>query len=375
MNKILLHDKTFKPFIPAERIEKAIDDVAAKINADYKGTDTVPVLLCVLNGSILFTAELMKRLDFDVDLMSIKLSSYRGTTSTGTVHMEMGLTGDITGKEVIIVEDIVDTGRTIEALVKILYARKAAKVKVCTLLLKPEMYNKSISLDYVAMEIPDDFIVGFGLDYDGLGRNYKDIYVLDNEKKPDMKYYILFGPPGAGKGTQASAMVQKYNLCHLSTGELLRSEIAAGTPLGLQAKALIEAGSLVPDEVVEGMIEAKFKSTEGVSGFLLDGFPRTIAQAEALDAMLAKDGEAVTAVVSIMIPDAMIHERIAHRATIEGRADDARPEVVENRIRTYHDKTEPLVDFYKKAGRYNEIDGVGTIDEVRSRIFELMNKF
>ena len=183
-----------------------------------------------------------------------------------------------------------------------------------------------------------------------------------------MKYYILFGPPGAGKGTQASAMVQKYNLCHLSTGELLRSEIAAGTPLGLQAKALIEAGSLVPDEVVEGMIEAKFQSTEGV-------FPRTIAQAEALDAMLAKTGEAVTTVVSIMIPDAMIHERIAHRATIEGRADDARPEVVENRIRTYHDKTEPLVGFYKETGRYNEIDGVGTIAEVQGRIFDLMDRF
>ncbi len=180
-NKIKLHDKVFKPLIPEEQIEKSIDAVAAKINADYEGTDTVPVLLCVLNGSILFTAELMKRLDFDVDLMSIKLSSYRGTTSSGTVHTDMGLTGDITGKEVIIVEDIVDTGRTIEALVKILYARKASKVKVCTLLLKPEMYNKSITLDYVAMEIPNDFIVGFGLDYDGLGRNYKDIYILDTE--------------------------------------------------------------------------------------------------------------------------------------------------------------------------------------------------
>ena len=190
-----------------------------------------------------------------------------------------------------------------------------------------------------------------------------------------MKYYILFGPPGAGKGTQASAMVQKYNLCHLSTGELLRSEIAAGTPLGLQAKALIEAGSLVPDEVVEGMIEARFQAAQGVDGFLLDGFPRTIAQAEALDTMLEKGGEAVTAVVSIMIPDLMIHERIAHRATIEGRADDARPEVVENRIRTYHEKTEPLVDFYKKTDRYHEIDGVGAIDEVREKIFALMDRF
>ena len=123
------------------------------------------------------------------------------------------------------------------------------------------------------------------------------------------------------------------------------------------------------------MIEAKFQGTEGVDGFLLDGFPRTIAQAEALDAMLAKTGEAVTTVVSIMIPDAMIHERIAHRATIEGRADDARPEVVENRIRTYHEKTEPLVGFYKETGRYNEIDGVGTIEEVQGRIFDLMDRF
>lgn len=176
---IKLHDKTFKPFIPADRIETAIDDLAEKINADYAGTQEVPVLLCVLNGSILFTAELMKRLDFDVDLMSIKLSSYAGTSSTGQVRTEMGLTGDVKGKEVIIVEDIVDTGRTIENLVNILYDHGAAKIKVCTMLLKPEMYNKDIIIDYVAMRIPNDFIVGFGLDYDGLGRNYKDIYVLD----------------------------------------------------------------------------------------------------------------------------------------------------------------------------------------------------
>ena len=190
-----------------------------------------------------------------------------------------------------------------------------------------------------------------------------------------MKYYILFGPPGAGKGTHAAALVEKYNYKHISTGALLRAEIAAGTELGKQAQELIAGGNLVPDEVVEGMIESTFRNNRDVPGFLLDGFPRTIAQAEALDAMLAKTGEAVTAVVSIMIPDAMIHERIAHRATIEGRADDARPEVVENRIRTYHDKTEPLVDFYKEAGRYNEIDGVGTIEEVQGRIFELMDRF
>lgn len=184
-----------------------------------------------------------------------------------------------------------------------------------------------------------------------------------------MKYYVLFGPPGAGKGTQAGAMVERYNLCHLSTGELLRAEIAAGTPLGLQAKSLIEAGNLVPDSVVEGMIESKFRDTKGVDGFLLDGFPRTIAQARALDNMVE-----VTGCVSIMIPDSLIQERIAHRAHIEGRADDARPEVVQNRIATYHAKTEPLIDFYRSAGKYYEIDGTGSIEEVRQRIFSAMDK-
>lgn len=190
-----------------------------------------------------------------------------------------------------------------------------------------------------------------------------------------MKYFILFGPPGAGKGTQATAMVERYNLCHISTGELLRREIAAGTELGLKAKALIDAGALVPDEIVEGMIEAQFRNTKDVNGFLLDGFPRTTAQAEALDAMLAKSSEEVTAVVSLMIPDAMIMERIRHRAAIEGRADDASEETISNRIRTYHDKTEPLVDYYRKSGKYHEVDGTGTIDEVRANAFGLMDRF
>lgn len=190
-----------------------------------------------------------------------------------------------------------------------------------------------------------------------------------------MKYFILFGPPGAGKGTQASAMAEKYRLCHISTGELLRAEIAAGSELGLKAKSLIDAGALVPDEVVEGMIEAKFNSVSDVDGFLLDGFPRTVAQAEVLDDILAKRSEEVTSLVSIMIPDELIKERIRHRASIEGRADDAKEEVIENRIRTYHEKTEPLVEFYRKAGKYNEIDGTGSIEEVRSRIFDLMDKF
>lgn len=189
-----------------------------------------------------------------------------------------------------------------------------------------------------------------------------------------MKYYILFGPPGAGKGTHAGALAQKYNLKHLSTGELLRAEMAAGTELGKQAKSLIEAGSLVPDEVVEGMIESAFKTIKGVDGFLLDGFPRTMAQAEALDAILARGGESVTAVISIMIPDELVKERIAGRALIEGRADDANEEIINNRIRTYHSQTEPLIEFYKKKGIYHQVDGYpGTIEENRARVLALVD--
>ena len=172
-----------------------------------------------------------------------------------------------------------------------------------------------------------------------------------------MKYYILFGPPGAGKGTHATVIAEKYNLKHLSTGELLRAEIAAGSELRKQAKALIEAGALVPDSVVEGMIESAFDNIKGVDGFLLDGFPRNLSQAADLDAILEKRGEAVTAVVSIMIPDDLIRKRIAHRAAIEGRADDASEETINNRIRTYHAQTEPLIEYYKKQGKYNEVIG------------------
>ena len=190
-----------------------------------------------------------------------------------------------------------------------------------------------------------------------------------------MKYYILFGPPGAGKGTHAGAISQKYNLKHISTGELLRAEIAAGTELGLHAKNLIAAGSLVPDEVVEGMIENAFNTIKVVDGFLLDGFPRTLGQAKDLDAILAKRAEKVDAVISIMIPDEVVHERIKHRATVEGRADDASDEVVSNRIKTYHSQTEPLIDYYRKAGNYHEVAGYpGTIEENQARILAMIAK-
>ena len=191
-----------------------------------------------------------------------------------------------------------------------------------------------------------------------------------------MKYYILFGPPGAGKGTHAGAIAQKYNLKHISTGELLRAEIAAGTELGRQAKSLIDAGALVPDAVVEGMIESAFDTIKGVDGFLLDGFPRNLAQAADLDKILEKRGEAVTAVVALMISDETIRTRIKGRAVIEGRADDANDETISNRIRTYHAQTEPLIEYYKAAGKYHDVnvDG-GTIDINRAKVLDLMESF
>lgn len=179
MDKVKLYDKTFKTFIPYDRLKKAIDEVADKLNADFNGCEDIPVLLCVLNGSIMFTSELMKRLTFNCQIVSTKLTSYEGTNTTGKVKQAMGLTADIKGRRVIIVEDIVDSGNTIVELKRILQEKEVAESRICTLLLKPEAYKKDVKIDYVAMEIPNDFIVGFGLDYDELGRNLRDIYVLE----------------------------------------------------------------------------------------------------------------------------------------------------------------------------------------------------
>lgn len=187
-----------------------------------------------------------------------------------------------------------------------------------------------------------------------------------------MKYFILFGPPGAGKGTQAKLMVEKFNLHHVSTGDLLRKEIAAGTELGKQAKSLIEAGNLVDDSIVIKMIENEIAGNPHVSGFLFDGFPRTIAQAESLDKMLASKGNAIDKVISFIISDDLVFERIRHRAEIEGRKDDANPDTIRNRIETYHHKTEPLIDFYKAQNKYHEINGEGKIDEIFAAVSGLI---
>ncbi len=189
-----------------------------------------------------------------------------------------------------------------------------------------------------------------------------------------MKYYILFGPPGAGKGTQAELMVKEFNLKHISTGDLLRKEIAEGTPLGIKAQKIIDAGNFVPDNVVVGMIENIFAKEKDVKGFILDGFPRTISQAQILDKILKENNHEITLVMSLSIKDSTIFDRISSRAKVEGRHDDADPATILNRIETYHKKTEPLINYYKESGKYIEIDGENSIESVFNNIKSALNQ-
>lgn len=180
MERIKLHDKEFKVIIPYSQIQESIKIVATQINNDYNRVEN-PLFLSVLNGAFMFSADLMKNIDFNCEISFIKLSSYSGTESTGKVSEIIGIAGDITNRDVIIIEDIVDTGGTVETLFELITNKGANSVKICTLLLKPDAYKKDIPIDYAAIKIPNDFIVGYGLDYNELGRNYKDIYVLDSK--------------------------------------------------------------------------------------------------------------------------------------------------------------------------------------------------
>lgn len=178
MARIKLHDKFFVTYLTHDEIEDAVGRVAKEISADYADKGT-PVILSVLNGSFMFTSSLMQKLEIQVELSFIKLSSYSGTQTSGEVKEIIGLSQRLDGRDVIIVEDIVDTGLTIVELVKLAKEQGAKSIKVCTLLYKPGSYNKDVPIDYVAKEIPNDFVVGYGLDYNQAGRQYKDIYVLD----------------------------------------------------------------------------------------------------------------------------------------------------------------------------------------------------
>jgi len=178
---------------------------------------------------------------------------------------------------------------------------------------------------------------------------------------------ILLGPPGAGKGTQAKNLTDAYDIPQLSTGDILRSAIKAGTPLGVQAKAIIDRGDLVSDEIVNGIVAERIDEDDARKGFILDGFPRTIPQAEALDQMLAERGVKLDAVVEITADAETLTKRIINRALESGRADD-NEEVVRNRLNVYREQTAPLVDYYRRKGLLKSVDGMAPIDEVTAAI-------
>ena len=186
MKNVQLYDKSFKLYMSYEEIQKAIDEVAEKINNDLKGEHT-PIFLGVLTGSFMFFGDLMKRIDMECETCFIRLASYEGTSSTGEVKQMLGLTQSVKDRNVVVVEDIVDTGGTIMELDRILRNNGAKSVRIATLMFKPDSYKGSIKIDYPACSIPNDFIVGFGLDYDQIGRNLKDIYVLDLEETEKRK--------------------------------------------------------------------------------------------------------------------------------------------------------------------------------------------
>jgi adenylate kinase len=178
---------------------------------------------------------------------------------------------------------------------------------------------------------------------------------------------VFLGAPGSGKGTQAARLKTELDLAHISTGDLLRAEVRAGTPLGLQAKAVMDAGELVSDAILLAMLEDRLARPDCGRGFILDGYPRNLAQCEGLEQLLARIGQPLDVAVLLHVPEQMLFDRLAGRAQAEGRKDDA-PETVRQRLRIYQQQTAPIVEHFRALGALVEVDGVGTMDEVYARI-------
>ena len=366
---IKLHDLEFEPYISEEEINAAIDKLAQELNKDYR--DVTPVFLGVLNGSFMFASEVIKRFSGDCEVSFIKLGSYQGTQTTGNVKTLLGLNQSLKGKEVILLEDIVDTGNTLEEINEILEKEEVRNYEVASLFYKPEAYKKNFEIKYKGFEIPNKFIVGYGLDYDGLGRNLTQIY---KRKEKIMTNLVLFGPPGAGKGTQADILKEKYKLVHISTGDVFRYNIKNETELGLSAKSYMDKGQLVPDEVTIKMLNAEVDKNEGANGFIFDGFPRTKAQADALAELLESKNTEVTGMIALEVEDEVLVKRLLERGKTSGRKDDADENVIRNRIKVYYDETAVLKEYYKKQDKYYGVNGVGSIEEINQRLSDVINK-
>ena len=185
---------------------------------------------------------------------------------------------------------------------------------------------------------------------------------------------VLLGAPGSGKGTQATRLREHLQVPHISTGALLRATVAAGTPLGLQAKTIMAAGNLVSDEIVLGILEDRFQQSDTANGFILDGYPRNLSQANALDALLSKIGQSMDIAVQLEVDQELLVARLAGRAQAEGRADDS-PEAVRNRLQVYEQQTAPVVEHYRAQGKLAHLDGVGSLDAVFTRILEAISPY
>ena len=184
---------------------------------------------------------------------------------------------------------------------------------------------------------------------------------------------VLFGPPGAGKGTQATRLVEKYHLVHLSTGDIFRSNINEGTDLGLLAKSYIDKGALVPDEVTIGMLEAEVNSNSNAKGFIFDGFPRTSPQAQALDAFLSSKGTEVSSMLALEVNENELIKRLLERGKSSGRADDQDAEIIKNRIRVYENETAVLKTYYANQSKFFGIEGVGSIESITLGLCEVID--
>ncbi len=366
---IKLHDKYFKPFISAQEIDAAVSRLVDEIAADMG--DEIPVFVGIMNGSFMFTSDFVKKYPKPCEVTFIKLASYEGVKSSDDIQRLIGLTQDLTGRTVVILEDIIDSGKTMGEVHRIFENEKVKSLKIASLFFKPEAYKKDYKLHYVGIEIPNKFIVGYGLDYDGLGRDIPEVYQIKNTEH--MTNLVLFGPPGAGKGTQADFLKEKYNLIHISTGDVFRYNIKNETALGMLAKSYMDKGELVPDEVTIDMLNAEVEKNADANGFIFDGFPRTKAQAEALDALMHTKDSEISAMIALEVDDEILVQRLLKRGKTSGRADDANEEVIRNRISEYYDKTAVLKDYYTSQDKYHGVDGVGNIEEITARVSKVIN--
>ena len=370
MELIKIHDKTFEPYVSAEELNQIAERMASEVYQDLQ--ESRPIFIAVLNGSFMFAADFLRHYKGECEISFVKMASYKGTQSTGKVHQLIGLSTPVEGRDVVILEDIIDTGNTLEEIYRLFENQKVKSFRIATLFFKPDAYKKDLKIDYVGKPIPNRFIVGYGLDFDEIARNLPQVYQLNTSLT--MTNLVLFGKPGAGKGTQATFLKDKYNLVHISTGDIFRHNIKNETKLGKLAQSYMDKGDLVPDEVTIQMLQEEVEKNPNAEGFIFDGFPRTIAQAEALDAFLESKGMRIHGTLALEADDEVLIKRLVERGKVSGRTDDQDEEKIRNRFTEYNEKTAPLIAFYQAQGKYHPINGIGTIEEITTRLSETIDK-